>query len=218
MTDDTKNAHGGAEAFERIGDGLFAYAQDGWRKGYPVMVNRLWVYVHRDHRFATAEEHEALIQRLEAALAPLSSPAETEAPISAEDLVYIWSGEHNAYWRPDSAGYTVRIQSAGLYSRAEAERILASAGPEKRLEIEAAARARSTAQALDAGVVEELEKIADDAEAKGAGVQPATIRAALSARTPPAGAGADAEAAGPPPPPPHGGLRRASQTLFVPAA
>lgn len=35
----------------------------------------------------------------------------------------IWSTEHNAYWRPDSAGYT-RIQSeAGRYSEQEAQAI-----------------------------------------------------------------------------------------------
>ncbi len=45
----------------------------------------------------------------------------------------IWSGEHHAWWRPDSAGYTDHREAAGLYTRAVAREILAGVGPEKRL-------------------------------------------------------------------------------------
>lgn len=35
----------------------------------------------------------------------------------------IWSNEHTAWWRPESAGYTVSIDHAGRYSRDEAMKI-----------------------------------------------------------------------------------------------
>lgn len=50
--------------------------------------------------------------------------------------VLIWSGEHNAYWRPAAAGYTVRLSAAGIYDRAEAESLTSHCGPEKRIELE----------------------------------------------------------------------------------
>jgi hypothetical protein len=43
------------------------------------------------------------------------------------DLVKVWSFEHDAWWRPNSAGYTMREDEAGLYERAEAEEIVRSA-------------------------------------------------------------------------------------------
>lgn len=52
------------------------------------------------------------------------------------DLFYIWSGEHNAYWRSKGNGYTVRISRAGVFAREDAEAILRGIGPEKRLEME----------------------------------------------------------------------------------
>ena len=33
------------------------------------------------------------------------------------DLVKIWSFEHDAWWRPDSRGYTTAEADAGLYDR-----------------------------------------------------------------------------------------------------
>jgi len=44
-----------------------------------------------------------------------------EQPANSPWLV--WSHEHNAFWRPDRAGYTPKIEQAGRYSRAEAEKI-----------------------------------------------------------------------------------------------
>lgn len=35
----------------------------------------------------------------------------------------IWSNEHGAWWRPFSAGYTLKIADAGLYSYDEAKSI-----------------------------------------------------------------------------------------------
>lgn len=32
----------------------------------------------------------------------------------------VWSHEHSAWWRPNSAGYTVHVKAAGRYSRDEA--------------------------------------------------------------------------------------------------
>lgn len=43
------------------------------------------------------------------------------------DLVKIWSFEHEAWWRAASQGYTTSEAQAGLYPRAEAERIVHSA-------------------------------------------------------------------------------------------
>lgn len=38
----------------------------------------------------------------------------------------IWSNQHRAWWRPEAAGYSVSIEGAGLYSRAEAMEIAAT--------------------------------------------------------------------------------------------
>ena len=43
------------------------------------------------------------------------------------DLVRIWSFEHDAWWAPDSKGYTSVEVEAGLYPRDHAEKIVASA-------------------------------------------------------------------------------------------
>lgn len=37
--------------------------------------------------------------------------------------VRIWSFEHNAWWAPESCGYTQDVASAGLYERAKAVQI-----------------------------------------------------------------------------------------------
>lgn len=49
--------------------------------------------------------------------------------------VRIWSGEHQAWWRPNSAGYCLDVRDAGLYDRDEAERIVKHCGPEKKIAI-----------------------------------------------------------------------------------
>jgi len=49
---------------------------------------------------------------------------------------FIWSDEHNAYWRPNGCGYTIRVSAVGIYSRAEFDRIASGCGPEKRLKFE----------------------------------------------------------------------------------
>lgn len=46
---------------------------------------------------------------------------------SPSPLYLIWSNEHNAWWRPESCGYTTFIESAGRYSKDEAEDICSSA-------------------------------------------------------------------------------------------
>jgi hypothetical protein len=40
-----------------------------------------------------------------------------------EEVYYIWSNEHNAWWRPSSAGYTGNLDNAGLYPESEAIKI-----------------------------------------------------------------------------------------------
>lgn len=52
------------------------------------------------------------------------------------ELVFIWSEEHRAYWRPDGCGYTNRISQAGVYTRDDAEARTGHCGPEKRIELE----------------------------------------------------------------------------------
>jgi hypothetical protein len=39
------------------------------------------------------------------------------------DEYLIWSNEHGAWWRPNSAGYTTHLVAAGQYSRDEALKI-----------------------------------------------------------------------------------------------
>lgn len=63
----------------------------------------------------------------------------------ADDMVVIRSGQWHLWWRraPGStggAGYTDAIESAGRWTRAEAEHQISGAGPEKRLEIQEAPR------------------------------------------------------------------------------
>lgn len=40
------------------------------------------------------------------------------------DLYYIWSYEHNAWWKPDRRGYVVDLKGAGKYTKQEAKEIL----------------------------------------------------------------------------------------------
>ena len=47
----------------------------------------------------------------------------TPSQSSPSPLYLIWSNEHDAWWRPESCGYTTFIESAGRYSKAEAEDI-----------------------------------------------------------------------------------------------
>lgn len=60
----------------------------------------------------------------------------TRPVISAFDYGTIWSGEHNAWWRPGSAGYTTDRMAAGVYTRAQFNRITSHCGPEKALAFE----------------------------------------------------------------------------------
>lgn len=46
-----------------------------------------------------------------------------------EDKIWlVYSREHNAWWRPNSAGYCCKIEQAGRYTKAEAEEICLQAG------------------------------------------------------------------------------------------
>lgn len=48
-------------------------------------------------------------------------------------LALIYS--HNGYWRKNQGGYTNDISRAGIYDRAEAEKIAAGCGPEKGVQL-----------------------------------------------------------------------------------
>lgn len=50
--------------------------------------------------------------------------------------VRIFSGEHNAWWRPNAAGYTTHQEAAGEYSFEEAWRYVRSLDPSKMIHIE----------------------------------------------------------------------------------
>jgi hypothetical protein len=52
-----------------------------------------------------------------------------------EQSFYIYSGEHNAYWRPESRGYTTKLEEAGRYTLSEAHRKTNHCGPEKHIKI-----------------------------------------------------------------------------------
>lgn len=51
-------------------------------------------------------------------------------------LSVIWSGEHHAYWKPPRGnGYTGDAFAAGVWPHAEAERMIAHCGPEKKVRV-----------------------------------------------------------------------------------
>jgi hypothetical protein len=54
---------------------------------------------------------------------------------ASREPVLIWSGEHRAWWRPNSRGHTVCISAAGRYGLAEALAITRHCGSEKRIVI-----------------------------------------------------------------------------------
>jgi hypothetical protein len=51
------------------------------------------------------------------------------------DKVIIYSGQHGAYWGPNTCGYVYSPLEAGLYTREEAEGRVNGCGPEKKVEI-----------------------------------------------------------------------------------
>lgn len=54
-------------------------------------------------------------------------------------LVYIWSHEHNAYWRANGSGYTCRVTDGlGVYDFEDAFERTRHCGPEKMIEFEEA--------------------------------------------------------------------------------
>jgi hypothetical protein len=42
-----------------------------------------------------------------------------------EEKFLVWSNEHRAWWRPNSAGYTTNLADAGHYNREDAIKICA---------------------------------------------------------------------------------------------
>ena len=48
----------------------------------------------------------------------------TEKDANEKDLLWmIWSNEHGAWWRPNSCGYTCKVEEAGLFGYDEAKSI-----------------------------------------------------------------------------------------------
>lgn len=48
-------------------------------------------------------------------------------------MVYIWSGEHQAYWRPESRGYTMYADQAGSWHIKEAFKMTKHCCPAKQI-------------------------------------------------------------------------------------
>lgn len=97
------------------------------------------------------EQITALVQRRYSVQS--DRQCEPAPSVACPDLVFIWSNEHQAYWRPKSAGYTIDGLGAGVYSRSEGEAIQCGVGPEKQLQlIPAADRASGILSALTAQV------------------------------------------------------------------
>lgn len=77
--------------------------------------------------WAAREWHKALSWRLRALPRDGSSldavvAARTAAVLDAEPYL-VWSNEHRAWWRANGCGYTIHVEAAGLYSRADALKI-----------------------------------------------------------------------------------------------
>jgi hypothetical protein len=51
----------------------------------------------------------------------------TDLTTKSERAWAIWSEEHQAWWRPDSCGYSQSIRNAGRYTEEEAQKIALSA-------------------------------------------------------------------------------------------
>jgi len=51
----------------------------------------------------------------------------------ANTMVMIWSGEHQAWWRPNYCGYTIYREAAGIYNYQAAARATSLSGPEKKI-------------------------------------------------------------------------------------
>jgi len=49
--------------------------------------------------------------------------------------VWIWTGEHNAWWRPEGSGYTTDIRQAGVYQAQDAFDRVKHCGPEKKIKL-----------------------------------------------------------------------------------
>ena len=58
-----------------------------------------------------------------------------EPRVIPADAVAIWSGEWDAWWRDNAAGYTAFSGMAGVYTREVAESLTRHCGPEKKIEI-----------------------------------------------------------------------------------
>jgi hypothetical protein len=80
-----------------------------------------------ERRFAgrppeASHSSDFVIANIDAALSPSSGEdpvTRTGGPLEPTDYL-IWSNEHRAWWRPNSRGYTVHLEAAGRYTRAEA--------------------------------------------------------------------------------------------------
>ena len=69
-------------------------------------------------------------------LSDVKNIMEEEARLLSIDAVYIWSDEHNAYWRHGGSGYTCRIGGAGIFSSEDALKKTKHCGDEKQIEFE----------------------------------------------------------------------------------
>lgn len=47
--------------------------------------------------------------------------------MSEDNIYFIWSIEHNGWWKPNKNGYTIEFNKAGQYTKEEAYKICANA-------------------------------------------------------------------------------------------
>lgn len=53
----------------------------------------------------------------------------------SDELVHIYSGEYQLFWRPDACGYTNDRAEAGIWTREEGAARIKGCGPEKKLKL-----------------------------------------------------------------------------------
>lgn len=61
---------------------------------------------------------------------------------SPADIVRIWFGRRGAWWKPDGASFTTRVEQSGLFRREKAERLTKDLGRELRIEFDLVVAAR----------------------------------------------------------------------------
>jgi hypothetical protein len=62
---------------------------------------------------------------------------------------YIWSYRHSQWWGPDNSGYTLHLEKAGQYDRADAAQIVLSGLPGGSVAVDVSLTDRIPARAIE---------------------------------------------------------------------